>query len=219
MAKRKQTLTYYFSVEGDTELWYLQWLQDQINSCEESKYIVSIKAKVETDPVKRVKGMTITGKTEIWHLSDFESKDDDHPLRFRTTMDRLKEVKTLRRQVTYHFGYSNLTFDLWMTLHKVDCKTSLSDRKQYLPYINRGYGEAFESMAKYKQRNNFHKCLEKLTLEDVRTAIRRSKEIMTLIDVLGYRQLEYKGYRYYTENPALEVWKPIDLILRDCNLN
>lgn len=219
MAKRKQTLTYYFSVEGETELWYLQWLQEQINACEESKYNVSIRAKVETDPIRRVKGMTITGATEIWHLSDFEGQDEDHPYRFSTTMDRLKKVKTLHRQVTYHFGYSNLTFDLWIALHKVDCKTRLSDRKQYLPYINRGYGESFESMVKYKQRDNFHRCLGKLTLEDVRNAVIRAKEIMEQIEGQGYRQLEYKGYRYYEENPSLEVWRPIDLILSKCNLN
>ena len=121
--------------------------------------------------------------------------------------------------MTYHFGYSNLTFDLWIALHKVDCKTRLSDRKQYLPYINRGYGESFESMVKYKQRDNFHRCLGKLTLEDVRNAVIRAKEIMEQIDGQGYRQLEYKGYRYYEENPSLEVWRPIDLILSKCNLN
>lgn len=218
MAARKKTLTYYFSVEGDTEYWYLQWLQDQINACAESRYNVSIKSKVETDPVKRVKGMTITGKTQIWHLSDYEGPEEDHPLRFRTTMDRLKEVKTLRRQVTYHFGYSNLTFDLWMTLHKMDCRTSLSDKKQYLSYINRGYGMAFESMTKYKQHDNFQKCLDKLSLEDVLTAIRRSKEIMNSHEAQGHRLLEYKGYHYLTENPALDVWKPIEMILKDCHI-
>lgn len=218
MAVRKKTLTYYFSVEGDTEYWYLQWLQDQINACAESRYNVSIKAKVETDPIKRVKGMTITGKTDIWHLSDYEGQGDDNPVRFLTTIDRLKEVKTLRRQVTYHFGYSNLTFDLWMVLHKLNFRASLSDRKQYLQYINRGYAENFESMPKYKQHDNFHKCLSKLSLEDVRTAIRRSRDIMESLRLNGYRELEYKGYRYYTENPSLEIWKPIEMILCDCNI-
>lgn len=33
---RKEKLTYYFSVEGETEKWYLDWLQDRIN---ESKWI------------------------------------------------------------------------------------------------------------------------------------------------------------------------------------
>ena len=29
--RRKQTKKYYFSVEGETEKWYLEWLQKQIN--------------------------------------------------------------------------------------------------------------------------------------------------------------------------------------------
>lgn len=32
MIKRKSILKYYFSVEGDTEQWYLEWLQNQINN-------------------------------------------------------------------------------------------------------------------------------------------------------------------------------------------
>ena len=29
---RKETKKYYFSVEGETEKWYLDWLQKTINS-------------------------------------------------------------------------------------------------------------------------------------------------------------------------------------------
>lgn len=36
MAKRKPTNKYYFSVEGETEQWYLKWLQDAINNTEEA---------------------------------------------------------------------------------------------------------------------------------------------------------------------------------------
>lgn len=36
MAKRKPTNKYYFSVEGETEQWYLKWLQDTINNTEKA---------------------------------------------------------------------------------------------------------------------------------------------------------------------------------------
>lgn len=29
---RKQTLTNFFSVEGETDKWYLDWLENQINA-------------------------------------------------------------------------------------------------------------------------------------------------------------------------------------------
>lgn len=34
----------------------------------------------------------------------------------------------------------------------------------------------------------------------------------------GYRLLEYKGYKYYKENPALAVWEAIEKILKECEL-
>lgn len=46
MAKRKPTNKYYFSVEGETEQWYLKWLQDLINNTEESVCKVSIDCPV-----------------------------------------------------------------------------------------------------------------------------------------------------------------------------
>lgn len=42
MIKRKSTLKYYFSVEGETEQWYLEWLQDQINNAPEAVSKVSL---------------------------------------------------------------------------------------------------------------------------------------------------------------------------------
>lgn len=67
MAKMKTTKKYYFSVEGETEQWYLKWLQDRINETEESKIKVSFDCAVQKNPLKRAKSMVITGKTEVWH--------------------------------------------------------------------------------------------------------------------------------------------------------
>ena len=47
MAIRKSTSKYYFSVEGETEQWYLKWLQDVINNTEESAYKVSFDCPVQ----------------------------------------------------------------------------------------------------------------------------------------------------------------------------
>ena len=46
MAKRKPTNKYYFSVEGETEQWYLKWLQDTINNTEKAACKVSIDCPV-----------------------------------------------------------------------------------------------------------------------------------------------------------------------------
>ena len=70
------TIKYYFSVEGETERWYLMWLKDRINEWEQSCFQVVIDCKIEKDPLRCAKKMIITSQTEIWHLSDYESQDD-----------------------------------------------------------------------------------------------------------------------------------------------
>ena len=52
---RKETKKYYFSVEGETEKWYLDWLQKTINAFPDSKYNVKLDAKIQKDPLARVK--------------------------------------------------------------------------------------------------------------------------------------------------------------------
>ena len=47
MAKRKVTNKYYLSVEGETEQWYLKWLEGQINQSTDSRYQVSIDCQVQ----------------------------------------------------------------------------------------------------------------------------------------------------------------------------
>ena len=86
MIKRKTTKKYYFTVEGETEKWYLEWLRDRINECEEAEFKVSFDAQIQKNPLKRAKSLIATGKTEIWHLSDYESDDPVHVKQFLETI-------------------------------------------------------------------------------------------------------------------------------------
>lgn len=218
MAKLKTTKKYYFSVEGETELWYLQWLQTRINDTEAGQYKVSLNCAVQKNPLKRAKSLAITGKTEIYHFSDYESDDPIHTRQFTETMDNMKRAQELGKQIKYHFGYTNLTFDLWIMLHKADCNGSLTHRRQHLEPLNRAFGENFESMDEYKQEANFKRILSRLTLSDVNEAIHRAKTIMRKNEENGYVLHRYKGYCYYKENPSLLIWEAIEKILKDCCL-
>ncbi len=217
MQNKKSTLKYYFSVEGETENWYLKWLQELINNTEESEYLVSIDCPVNKNPVKRVKSMNVTKKITIYHFFDYESDDEIHVKRFKEAMDNMKKAQTYK-QVTYKSGYTNFTFDLWIILHKMDCYGAYSHRKQYIAPINKAYNEHFENMDEYKKEDNFKRCLKKLTLEDVVAAVNRAKNIEKRNKDNGYVLQQYKGYRYYKENPALSAWEAIEKILKDCSL-
>lgn len=218
MEKRKSTKKYYFSVEGETEQWYLKWLQDRINEKQEAVYKVSLDCPVQKNPLKRAKSLVVTGKTEVWHISDYESDEPIHVKQFTETMDNMKEAKSLGKQISYQFGYSNLTFDLWIVLHMVDCNGSISHRRNYLTPLNRAYDEHFESMDEYKHETNFKRCLGKLQLSSVIDAVNRAKIIMENNKKNGYTLQQYKGYKYYKENPSLAIWEVIEKILKDCAL-
>ncbi len=218
MPKRKPTKKYYFTVEGETEQWYLKWLETLINETEEAVCKVSFDCPVQKNPLKRAKAITVTGKTEIWHFSDYESDEPIHRQQFIETMDNLKKAKELGKQINYCFGYSNLTFDLWIVLHKMAYNVSISHRKNYLTPINKAYAEDFESMKEYKEEKNFKRCLNKLFLADVIEAVKRAKRIMENNKDNGYILHQYKGYKYYEENPSLAVWEIIEKILKDCEL-
>ena len=215
---RKQTLTYYFSVEGETEQWYLEWLEAQINANEHANYIVKFITKVEKDPVSFIKKLVVQKKTTIWHLSDIEGSSDEQIQTVHNTLGRLKEAKDLGKSIIYKWGYSNLSFDLWMILHKQNCNAELTDVSKYLSHINRVFDEHFESMKEYKEEVNFKRCLGKLTFPEVLTTLTRAKAIMQRNERDGYPLTQFKGYRYYIHNPSLDLWQPIEAILSDCGL-
>lgn len=109
---RRENRTYYFSVEGDTEQWYLEWLQRTINAEPTARYTVKLDCKIQKDPVSRVKRTTVVGKTEITHIFDYESNEEKHVKEFKNTIDRMKEAQNSGKNIKYHLGYSNFTFEL-----------------------------------------------------------------------------------------------------------
>ncbi len=61
----RQSRKFYFSVEGDTGKWYLEWLGNSINTSTEATFNAKFDCKIEKDPLSRVKGMIVLDKTEI----------------------------------------------------------------------------------------------------------------------------------------------------------
>lgn len=173
--------------------------------------------RFKKDPVKYAKKLNVLGKTVIYHLSDYESDEPVHVQQFSTTMDRMKQASSIK-QITYKFGYSNFTFDLWIILHMADCNGYISHRDNYIKPLNRAYSESFESMDEYKHEDNFKRCLAKLQLSHVIDAVNRAQAIMQRNKENGYILHQYKGYKYYMENPSLAIWEAIEKILKDCDL-
>lgn len=215
MNNRPETRKYTFTVEGETERWYLYWLRDAINASESAKFKVAIDAKVQQSPIKYAKGVNPKSTPEVIHICDVESNEDVHVQKFQRILSELKEANE-QKSITYNLGYSNFTFELWMVLHKKNCNGALSHRSQYLSHINQAFGEKFENLDQYKHEDNFKRCLSKLSLEDVKAAIKRSKEIMNRNKSDNKKMIMYKGFKYYQDNPALTIYEAIEKILGEC---
>ena len=211
------TKKFVFTVEGETEQWYLEWLRDQINQCETRTYNVAVDAKVQQSPKKFYKNANVKATPEVYHICDVESNDQIHVDKFRNILSEMKDAKT-QKKISYRLGYSNFAFELWMVLHKRNCNGPLSHRSQYLSPINQAFGENFENLDQYKHEDNFKRCLKKLSLDDVREAIKKADAITENNKDNGNTLLQYKGYTYYRDNPALSIHEAVRMILEECGI-
>lgn len=211
------TTKFVFTVEGETEQWYLEWLRDQINKCESRKYNVAVDAKVQQSPKKFYKNANAKAIPEVFHICDVESNEPIHMDKFQTILSEMKEAKT-QKKIIYRLGYSNFAFELWMVLHKRNCNGMLAHRRQYLEHINRAFEESFENLDQYKHKDEFKRCLGKLSLDDVWEAIRRADVIKENNKKDGKTLLQYKGYTYYRDNPALSIHETVRMIFEECGI-
>ncbi len=217
MTERFESLKFAFSVEGETEKWYLEWLQKVINSSHDAKYHVVFKTKVERNPIKFAKSLNAKTTPSITHLCDVEGPMIGDSRGFETTLANLKEART-QKGIDYRLGYSNLSFELWMILHKRDCSGCINSKNEYLNLINSSYSGNFSSLSDYKEYSGFERCLSKLSLNDVREAVKRAEMIIQTKRNTDIKLKHYKGYSYYPENPSLSIQEAIKRILKECGL-
>lgn len=208
---------YYFSVEGETEKSYLEHLQKLINSEECIPFKVDFDIKVNKSIISRAKTIPAISHTKAIHLCDYESNEEEHVEIFNNVLKELKDVKKIKRNIEYKLGYSNFSFDLWIILHKKQKLGSVMHRNDYLKDINELYGEKFKSMDEYKKKENFNRLLSKITLNDVKTAIKNGNEIRQNNKILSSHNHKIFGkFDYYTDNPDLTINERIEEILKDC---
>ena len=87
--ERKENRRYVFTVEGETEQWYFNWLQNEINNCQESRFTVSIVSKVQQSPKKYSKTVNPISTPSVTHICDYESNDQVHVTKFKKILSKL----------------------------------------------------------------------------------------------------------------------------------
>lgn len=217
---RKESKKYYFTVEGETEERYFKWLMKEINNYKDATQKVNFNIEVVSNPISYAKSFHLPYPIVAFHITDRESASEDHESRFKKTLEQMYIVtKDLRNKIyKYRLGYSNLTFELWLILHRIDCFAAVNRWRDYLPLINKAFNAKFQSIKEFKREKEFNKILNTLTLVDVIDAIERVKRITMQNERNSYRNHRYKKQSYYRENPSLSVHEIIELILKEVGI-
>lgn len=207
-----------FSVEGDTEKWYLEHLKKLVNDeleRQKAGFHIGIAIKVEKDP-RQIPWPFIP---KAVHVCDYEK-----PMPQQAGMNRSEQFKTMLdnlsaaakdKNLEYSLGYSNLSFELWLILHKRNCNGGKIDCEQYLADLNAAYSSAFLSLKAYKKEADFKKLMENITLADVHNAIQRARAIQQA-NAQNHEAQTYRNYEFYTNNPSLSIHERIQDIFAFC---
>ena len=128
--QKKLANKFYLSVEGNTEKWYFDWLAKKINTEPAALNRVTLKCSVEKNPVSYVKSLVppYGSSISISHICDYEGGNRQQQAQFSSVLTNLKAANTIKPGIKYKLlGYSNLTFELWLILHKQECNGHLSE--------------------------------------------------------------------------------------------
>ncbi len=220
MDKRLEKSTYSLTVEGECEKLYFEHLRELINECQNKKKQCVFKPdiKVKANPLsfaRRFSNLSIP----FFHIQDIEDYDD--VFQRDKFQHLLLDIKSAKKLVNYKLGYTNFSFDLWMCLHKIDVKVSRGHRKEYLHDINRAFNTKYQYIDEYKRENDFKSILNTISLDDIKKAIKRAKQIRNineqgLSNIPGQKKIEYCGFEYYCKNPDLNIQEVVEKILNEC---
>lgn len=209
---------YYFLVEGECEERYLRRLQKLINERQDIGQKVSFDIKRGVTMTSMVKNLSPWVKTTIVEVMDYEGSSQSDQQTFVHALDDMEKASHLKPGVKCVLGYSNLTFELWILLHKMDCRRTLDNKKQYLDLLNKAYKSEFETLSKFKQEKNFKKILESITLEEVKDAIKKAEAIRKQNEQDSIPTIYKKKFKYFKKNPDCSLQEFIRKILEDCGL-
>lgn len=223
---RKESRLFQISVEGiNCEKLYFEHLASLINKSGSNKYNVKVNcrklspksfAKRNAHMAEERRG----GKSLPYlHIQDIEDYGDElQRQKFYALLDEIKDTES-EFGIRYKLGYSNYTFELWMLLHVADMNYAVSDRYAYLKPINRYFGRNYASLDAFKSRDEFQGILnEFVTLDSIRAAVKRAEKIAVQNASDGKAQENYKGFRFFRENPDVTVHEIVKIIFEVCGV-
>lgn len=210
---RKINNTFYVSVEGESELKYLDRVQELINNGDYPYRVKFVKKK--ENPTSFAKA-TFTGYSEFpyYHICDYEGNSSEDIIKFTHIMDNIKDARSITK-VGYKLAYTNLCFELWLILHKKLFNRIITNKEDYKAEINNVYNLNCLSWEDIKKEQSLSKILKQISIDDIKVAISNAKRIEN--NNQQTQQLtEYKNSKYYKSNPSLNLHEFIEMVLNKC---
>jgi hypothetical protein len=217
--KIEKKLVYYGSIEGYQENWYFDFLKNLINHHPDNKRKVNFKfdnAKGgdQLEVCNRVRcSLNLLDNTTIKQLKSAKRVVTIFDYDFKNQQFiEATEFNKSNNIITY---YCNVKFELWLLLHFTSNIKSISKIKSDGNY----YQEELKKILGFKNldlknKEDFSKVMEKITLENILTVISNAKKINASNEK---NQTELICPGIYT-NPSLNINELIEQILKETGL-
>lgn len=123
-------IKFFISREGETEQWYFEWLQKQINDDARTKNKIEFKFLNVTPSGFSKSNHNIFTRDMLkgscfCRIQDIEDYGEDSIKKFKELLKSNKEAKKLFPKFNFQIGYSNYTFEVWMISHKARVRAEM----------------------------------------------------------------------------------------------
>lgn len=141
---------------------------------------------------------------------DFNKPEFESNLTTCATLNRRNQKKGKKQSARVYHAYTSVCFDLWLVLHKKDYFAPVSTNDAYVKDVIELYG--LPKGADIKNKKVIETILSQITLDDVKSAISRAKQICDR--KLPTDAINVDSESYFA-NPDLSIHKFIDIVISD----
>lgn len=208
--KRKFEHQIYAYYEGEQEYEYFKHISELINSQPSNK----IKRKLKIIPKNcgggdpRTPVLTAIKTCSLIKIPMVIFDNDNKENQFEEALDLATKSK-------FDIGYSNINFDYFLALHKLNENkivfTEYTKNNCYVDLVKKCYN--LKDDDDIKSSNTIKKIISQITLEDVFKAVHNCEVIDKRNKQTPYKSVRTPNANVYFKNPDIQIYKVVKKIL------
>ena len=205
--------------EGETEKWYFQHFKVLVNNSSACTMRLDYEEPFVTkEPLRRAKYISIPFERKWYHIIDQETNSSSDKITFKNNLKNFNDIKKIRKNVKLYLGYSNISFELWLIMHKTNEQPQVHKPSQYLKLLKKLYNcPNIKELEEFKTKQNFERVLKQITLDDIKRAVRNGQKL-ELENKKCCAHQKNCGFEYFEENPSTNLHKIIIDIFNDVGI-